>query len=458
MNSPRLMLAAPGSGSGKTMITCGLLQALVNRGLKVASFKCGPDYIDPLFHEQVIGAKSGNLDLFFSSGELMRYLFTRRAADRDISIIEGVMGYYDGMSAASSDGSSWHVAKELSAPVVLIVNSRGQSVSALATLYGFLHYQENSRICGVIFNQMSQGVYEKLKDKVAEMGVEPLGYVPKSPDLVVESRYLGLVAPEEVTDLKERLQGLAQLLEKTVNLDRLLELSRQAPELDPQPPVLPPKDEKVTVAVARDEAFTFLYQDNLALLEELGAEIVPFSPMRDKALPKGTKGILLCGGYPERFAKVLSENTSMLDSIRHAIQNGVPCLAECGGFLYLHQELMGDDGQYYPMAGIIPARAYKTSRLGRFGYIALSPAQNSRFLAEGETAKGHEFHYYESESCGESLLAVKPLTGKSWQCCHQAGNLLAGFPHFFYYSNPNMIKRFLDACREAVPADGEEKI
>ncbi len=446
MHRPRFVLAAPASGSGKTMITCGLLQALRQRGKRVSSFKCGPDYIDPMFHEKALGTKSANLDLFFAEPETMRRLFLRDGEDTDISVVEGVMGFYDGLSAASDKASTYEVAKTLSAPVVLIVNARGQSLSAIAALGGFLRFRPDSGIRGVIFNQMSPHVYEALKPEVAALGVQPLGYVPKAGELVVESRHLGLVTPDEIADLNERLRKLAELLEKTVDIDALLALAEAAPELDAAPRAPLPRLPETPIAVARDEAFCFLYRDNLALLEELGAKLLFFSPIHDKAIPAGAKGLLLCGGYPELYAKALAENTAMRETVASAIRGGMPCLAECGGFLYLHRELEDMEGAFWPMAGVLDAKAWRTNKLGRFGYITLTAEEDAGLLRAGEGIRAHEFHYYESEACGEAMEAVKPVTGRSWRCMHATDTLLAGFPHLFYESDPQLPLRFLERC------------
>ena len=445
-NRPRVLIAAPASGSGKTMITCGILQALVLRGLNVASFKCGPDYIDPMFHEKVIGARSGNLDLFFADAPNLRRLFVRNSAAADVSVIEGVMGYYDGMLAASDDASSYTVSRTLDCPTVLIVNARGQSVSALATLEGFARFRADSGVKGVIFNQMPERIFHALKPQVEAMGIAALGYVPKAEDMVIESRHLGLVTPDEIRDLSERLKRLAALLEQTVDLDALLALARSAPELDAPPEPEYPALPATKIAVARDEAFCFLYRDNLALLERLGAELCFFSPIHDGALPDGAQGLILCGGYPELYAQALSENTAMLAAVRDAVNGGMPTLAECGGFMYLHGEMEDMSGTLWPMAGVIPGKVWRTKKLGRFGYITLSANADTPFLPVGETVRAHEFHYYESENCGGALTAVKPDGVRNWTCEHAEGGLLAGFPHLFYESNPQLIVRFLRRC------------
>ena len=459
-SEPRILFAAPRSGSGKTTITCGVLQALKNRGMRVASFKCGPDYIDPMFQEKVIGVPSGNLDLFFSGPETLRRLFKRNAENAEISVIEGVMGYYDGLGAATDEASTCQVAETLETPVVLIVDAGGQSLSALAVLHGFLHFREDSRIRGVIFNRMSEHVYRALKPEVEKMGVRPLGYLPKVPQLTIESRHLGLVMPGEIRDLSERLQALAEMLEKTLEMDALIGLAEEAGPLDvhEEPFDAPcasvnresetelPLPRKVKIAAARDEAFCFYYKDNLHLLKQLGAELLFFSPIHDVRVPEGAEGLILPGGYPELYAEALSKNVSMRESVAGCIRDGLPCLAECGGFLYLHQELEDMNGVFRPMCGVIPAKAWKTDRLGRFGYITLTGRVENDFLPPGEQIRAHEFHYYESGDAGSALSAEKPNGGRRWDCTHIQGNLMAGFPHLFYESDPQFIVRFLRRC------------
>ena len=446
MDSPRLLFAAPSSGSGKTTVACGLLRALKNRGKGVRAFKCGPDFIDPLFHETVVGVPSGTLDLFFSPEDQLKRLFCRHAAGADLCLIEGVMGYYDGLGAATDQASSYAVARALDAPVVLIVDSRGQSLSALATLTGFLRFRPDSRIRGVIFNRMSEGVYAALKPEVERLGLRPLGYVPKAPEVMIESRHLGLVTPGEIENLGQKLDALAALLERTVDMAGLMALAAEAPALDPPPAAPIPPVPRTRIAVARDEAFCFLYRDNLDLLEDHGAEPLFFSPLHDAALPAGAQGLILPGGYPELYARALSENEPMRRSIAEAVQGGLPCLAECGGFLYLHRELEDMDDRFWPMAGVLDAKAYRTPRLGRFGYITLTARADTAFLPAGETVRGHEFHYFESESCGDALRARKPTGNRGWDCGHSRGPLLMGFPHLYYPSNPKLIERFLRAC------------
>lgn len=454
MKIPRILLAAGASGSGKTLITCGLLQALVNRGLKVASFKCGPDYIDPMFHSRVIGTRSRNLDTFFTDGDRTRYLLAKNASDCEIAVMEGVMGYYDGVGGITSRASAYDLASTTDTPVILIVNSRGMSVSLAAYVKGFLEYKKDSHICGVIFNQMSPMLYPRMKKLLEEeLSVKVLGYVPKVEDCVIESRHLGLVLPEEIPELKSRLQKLSEVLEKTLDIDGILELAGGAPELAaPEPEMLIQKDtafgyrteEKVRIGVADDEAFCFFYADNLNLLEQMGAELVRFSPIHDRELPEDLDGLLLSGGYPELNGEALEENQEMCTRIREVILDGMPCLAECGGFMYLHQEMEDIEGKQRRVCGVIPGRAYRTPKLNRFGYITLTEKQDTGL----GKIPAHEFHYFDSTDCGADFHAAKPASKRGWDCIHDRGRLMAGFPHLYYYGNPRVPARFLKNALE----------
>ncbi|MCC8161792.1 MAG: cobyrinate a,c-diamide synthase [Lachnospiraceae bacterium] len=446
---PRILLAAPASGSGKTLITCGILQALVNRGLQVASFKCGPDYIDPMFHGRVIGTKSRNLDTFFTDENTTRYLFLKNTEDCEIAVAEGVMGYYDGLGGVSTKGSTYEVACVLDLPTVLIVPCRGASLSILATIKGFLEYQRDSHIQAVILNQISPMIYAQLAPLIEEeLGIRVLGYVPKLTDLNLESRHLGLVLPGEIEALKEKLNRLAEKLEETIDIDELIALAKESGELSADQPEIPALAGPLRIAVAEDDAFCFTYLDNLELLQEMGAELVPFSPLKDQHLPEQISGLILSGGYPELHVKELSGNENMRAAIRDALKNGMPCIAECGGFLYLHRELEGDDGNFYPMAGALDARAYRTDRLGRFGYINLCAARDGLLGPAGTTLRGHEFHYWESEHCGDMFHAKKPVGRREWDCVVGDERLYAGFPHLFLWSNPEAAYSFLKKCGE----------
>ena len=452
MKAARILLAAGASGSGKTLITCGLLQALMNRGLKTASFKCGPDYIDPMFHSRVIGAKSRNLDTFFTDSETTKYLFCENAADCDISVMEGVMGFYDGVAGTTTKASAYDLASVTDTPVILIVNSRGMSVSLAAYVKGFMEYRKDSHIQGVIFNQMSPMLYPRMKELLEkELNIKVLGYVPKMDDCVIESRHLGLVLPDEIPELKENLHRLAEVLEKTLDIDAILQLAESARELSAKEPRIDfCLKHPLRIGVADDEAFCFFYEDNFRLLRKMGAELVHFSPIRDKKLPAGLDGLLLYGGYPELNGKELEKNTSMREEIQKALSGGMPCMAECGGFMYLHEQMEDMNGVFRKTCGVIPGKCFRTPRLTRFGYITLTAGKPvfGRSAEEIGEIPAHEFHYFDSENCGSDFHAAKPLSKRGWDCMHSSSNLLAGYPHIYYYGNPQIPRAFLMKCLE----------
>lgn len=487
LHLPRIMLAAPSSGSGKTMLTCGILQALKDRGKAPASFKCGPDYIDPMFHTRVLGTPSRNLDTFFSGRDTTRYLFARSARRAGISVMEGVMGFYDGLGGVTKEASSYDLARVTETPVVLVVNAKGMSLSVVPFLKGFVDYQEEQGrvIRGVILNRVTKMTALLLKERIeAETGLKYLGYAPELEACRVESRHLGLVTPGEISDLQSRISALAGELEKSVDFDGLIALAEQAPDYEERELALPESVSRAAgkgggpdqtesiasgtadldsesggalgvtacgrplrIAVARDEAFCFYYQDNLELLELLGAELAYFSPLHDRALPQEVSGLLLGGGYPELYARALSENKEMLESVRCAIEGGMPYLAECGGFMYLHERMQDMNDIFYPMAGVVPGEAYRTKKLGRFGYITLQ-TEEDQLLPRGETIRGHEFHYFDSTSPGSDYHAEKPVTGRTWDCVRGTENSACGYPHLYYWSNPEFPRRFIEKAAD----------
>ena len=450
VKAPRLLIAAPASGGGKTTFTCGLLQAFANRGLALQACKCGPDYIDPMFHREVIGADSRNLDLFFMSETQVRQLVAEGARDADMTVIEGVMGYYDGI-AVSDAASAWDVARTLEAPTILVVDGRGRARSIAAEVLGFLRFRDPSRIAGVVVNRCSAMLYPRLKELIeAECGVRAYGYVPVlDADCSLESRHLGLVTASEVADLQVKLNKIAAVLEKSIDIDGLLELAGQAPALtfetapkgsDPSGAVAP------KIAVAHDDAFCFYYSDTLRLFERLGAELVRFSPLAEKHLPEGISGLYLGGGYPELHCEELSGNTVLLAEIRDAIANGLPTIAECGGFMFLHEQLEDDEGTFWPMAGVIPGRSFRTPKLGRFGYIDITAKEDSLLAEASQSLPAHEFHYWDSDSPGDAFKAQKPQSTRGWECAHATPTLYAGYPHLCLHARPESAMRFVKAC------------
>lgn len=447
------MIAAPGSGSGKTVISCALMAALKQKGMTVAAGKCGPDYIDPMFHREVLGIASQNLDLFFYEKEQLIDLFRNHAKNADITVMEGVMGYYDGMGIDTDRASSYEVAKTLGAPVVLVLSCRGSALSAAALVKGMIEFRKDSNIRGILLNQVSAMLYPRMKEmlerELQSQGheIEVLGCIPKDPVLNLESRHLGLITPSETEGIRRQLKQAGELLAEHVDLDGILRLAGTAADFPQAGKTAECKTaHRVRIAVARDRAFCFYYKDNLEILERCGCELCFFSPLEDRELPQGTAGLILGGGYPELYAKQLSENRTMLEAIRSALKSGMPCHAECGGFLYLHRTLKDAEGAEHPMAGVIPAKAYPTGRLGRFGYITLKAEQDGIYFRRGESVKGHEFHYWDSKDNGACMTAVKPDGKRSWSCIHMKDALLAGFPHLCYGSNPEFAGRFAEAA------------
>lgn len=441
------MLAAASSGSGKTTIACAILQALTRMGEHPVSFKCGPDYIDPMFHRQVLGVPSRNLDLFFSDEATAAYLLQKNSENFSLAFIEGVMGYYDGI-ATTTEASSWQLAKATQTPVVLVLNCKGMSVSIAAQLGGYLSYQPDSQIKGVILNQVSKSIYPEIKALIEQRyDVAVCGYMPKMSDCSLESRHLGLVTAEEIGDLQQRLEKLGEQAMQTIDLPLLLKIAAQAPALAVPAVQLPaPNPTPLRIGVARDKAFSFYYADNLELLEQLGAQLVEFSPLHDPQLPDDLDGLLLGGGYPELYADTLSQNRTLMAQIKASLQNGLPCIAECGGFQYLCEQLEGADSKSYSMVGFLPGSSFRTPSLRRFGYVRLTAQKDNLLCKKGEGFAAHEFHYWDSQHCGNGCIAQKPYRRSSWECVVCDENFWAGYPHLYFYANVQMAKNFLNRC------------
>lgn len=472
MKINRFMIAAPKSGSGKTMITCALLQLLKDSGKNVSSYKCGPDYIDPMFHKKVLGVPSKNLDTFFTDEKTTVQLFLDKRADGDFAVLEGVMGLYDGLGGIYEQGSSYHLAKVTQTPIILVVDAKGMGRSVLALIAGFLQYDTQHLIKGVLLNRMSKGYYDIIKPLIEkELSVKVVGYFPEQKDIGLSSRHLGLVMPDELADIKEQLDELAERLKKTIDLDMLLDIAVEAEEISDSgnADIYNVKNignydqnefsqnkaiNTVNIAVAMDEAFCFYYEDNLRLLEKCGAKLQYFSPLHDTKLPDNCDALLLGGGYPELYAKELSENLSMRNSIKTAFKTGLPTVAECGGFMYMHTYIHNiceedADAQNYVfgMTGALDSECHFKGKLVRFGYIELAE-KHSNFLLPNEKIKAHEFHYYDSTDNGADCIATKPATGRSYDCVISHDNYWLGFPHLYYPSNPHFAESLVRKAYE----------
>ena len=438
---PRVLIAGTSSGSGKTTAVCTILTLLKRRGIGVTSCKCGPDYIDPMFHESVLGIPSANLDPFFCDGNLLRTLLAESGGE--MTVIEGVMGYYDGTGADGMDNSTFSVAEKTDTPVILVVNAKGASASLLAVIEGFLNFVPDSRIKGVIFNNITAMTYAMLKKQTeARFGnrLKVVGYIPKlSEDCILGSRHLGLVTATEIGDLRQKLDKIADLCADTLDLDALSEIAQTADPIEYSPSVIP-KLPNVKIAVARDAAVCFYYKDTLHLLEKMGAELAYFSPLAGEPIPENAHGLLLGGGYPELYADMLERNEMTRESIRHAIENGLPTIAECGGFQYLGQTLEGRK-----MCGVLHHDSTNTGKLVRFGYVTLTAKTDGLFGPAGTTFRAHEFHYYDSTDNGNAFTAVKS-NGRSWDCVQYTDTLYAGYPHLFLPANIPAAEAFYRKC------------
>lgn len=459
VNKDRLLVAAARSGSGKTMLTCALLNILKQDARRVTAYKCGPDYIDPMFHRNVLGVGGGNLDTCFCSGQQIREIIAN--SEYENGIIEGVMGIYDGIGGTSIKGSSYDVAVKSASPILLLVDAGGQGTTVMSTIKGILNDDYYGMIKGIIINRISERFYNKLlplleaEIKLIRDDVVIVGFIPKLNNIEIKSRHLGLLMPEEICDLNEKINVLSNEIRKHCDLDKIYELMKCAGPL-----VLSDNShlEDLTctgtggsrsprLAVARDEAFCFYYEENISLFKEMGVDIVEFSPCRDTKLPDNIDGILLGGGYPENHLELLESNTSMRASIKNAIANGIPTLAECGGFMYLHDGIYDREGKIHEMCGIVEGSCNYTGTLKRFGYVQICDSNTSDSFINIKGMKGHEFHYYDSSNNGKSLSVHKIGEDVIYKSMHIMNNAVFGFMHMYYRSKPEFVSEFVEKMK-----------
>ena len=444
------------------MITAAIARAFMERGHVVQCFKVGPDFIDPGYHTAVTGRTSRNLDGWMMGRDACLSTFNRAMDGADIAVVEGVMGLYDGLSGAGDEGSTAQIAKLLGLPVILIIDGSSFSRSAGAVVLGFEQFDPEVHIAGIIFNKVgSPAHYEMLKAGVQERcRAEVLGYIPRDKQWHTPERHLGLVMAAERETLQSTIKNLAQQLEQMVDVNKIIEIAgqtrRSAPTTastaadistspNPDPRTLIPK-----IAVARDEAFCFCYQDNIDLLKHFGAEPVFFSPIHDAALPD-VQGLYLPGGYPELHAEALSRNAAMRTVISSFCAAGRPVYAECGGFLYLLESLIDLNGTSYEMAGVFPARATMLPRLQRLGYVEVEALAGHLFLDAGEKIRGHEFHYSAISDMPATIQRTCRVTRRKDKAGFAEGfrihNTLAGYMHLHFASNTCFARNFIRRCR-----------
>ena len=426
-------MAGAGSGCGKTTASILLMAALRARGLRVAPCKVGPDYIDTGFHRAVCGVPSHNLDAWLMEPDTIRRLLLREA---DVTVIEGVMGYYDGLDARDLRCSTWELGRMTRTPALLVVDASGSAASAAAVAKGFMTLRPDSGVAAVLVNRASsRRHYELVRDAVAYWtGLPCVGWLGKQRELELPSRQLGLVPAGETRDLLGRVERCAEEAARTLDLDRILGIASSAPAIDPPGPEPAADLSGCRIGVALDDAFHFYYEANLGALTASGARLVMFSPLRDGALPAGLDALYIGGGYPEVFAKELAENRPMRDSLAKALSGGLRCYAECGGLMYLGASVDG-----FPMTGFLPLECRMTDRLQRFGYVTVEDRTGLRFPA-------HEFHHAESLPGPEARFAytVRKASApeKTWRCGYEKGRTLAAFAHAHFAGRPELMRRF----------------
>jgi cobyrinic acid a,c-diamide synthase len=441
------MVGGTQSGVGKTTVTVALLGALARRGLKVAPFNAGPDYIDPTYHEAAAGIPSRNLDTWMLPQDEVVRSFRRAAGRADVAIVEGVMGLFDGRSGEDEAGSSAHLAKLLGIPVILVVDAGAVERSAGAMVLGYRTFDPEVTIAGAILNNLaSEGHYHATRSGIVrQAGVPVLGGVYGDASLAAPSRHLGLVpAPElQSTGFVARA---AEMAEKSIDIDGILARAADVGSARNDEKRTAPARVRVPIAIARDRAFSFYYEDSLDLLAEAGADLLPFSPLEDVALPTGAHGVYIGGGFPEVFAEQLAANRPMAAALRDAEARGIPIYAECGGHMYLGESLTAQDGATHAMAGLTPVRSTFAGTRLTLGYRVAHALSDGAMFARGATIRGHEFHLSQSAPTGEESACwdfTDPVLGATG---YRRGNTWSSYLHVHLGAAPGSAARFVQSC------------
>ena len=462
MRIPRLLIAGTHSGVGKTTVTIGLIQGLMQRGLRVQPFKLGPDYIDPGYHTKVAGRTSRNLDTWMIPPAGLIPLFQRTCQGVDVALIEGVMGLYDGIGATGEQASTAELAKLLRCPVLLVLDASALSRSAAAIVRGYVDFDPHVQIVGCLLNRMAgPGHYRLVKEGIERLARIPVvGFLPKDDRCVLPERHLGLIPSNEERGWQRICAPLLARIREGVDLAAVERMARRAQPFDSavRPELVEgerraqgERTEAISIGVAMDEAFHFYYPENMELLEEFGAELVPFSPLRDSQLPSGVGALYLGGGFPEVYASELARNRRLHREIRRAVSAGIPTYAECGGLMVLARSIADTKGHRHPMVGLVPGEIQMTDRLQHFGYKQLRARRPSLLARVGESAKGHEFHHSVCTGIPTKSTAAYEATsvagggGRLEGYAH--GNLLASYIHLHFLSRPRWAERFVQAAR-----------
>ncbi|MDP2948879.1 MAG: cobyrinate a,c-diamide synthase [Chloroflexota bacterium] len=443
------MVAGTASGVGKTTVAVGLIGALRRRGLRVQPFKAGPDYIDPTYHSHVAGVPSRNLDTWLVPRHGVLELFARAMGGRDIAVVEGVMGLYDGLSGRSEEGSSAELAKLLDLPVLLVVDAHAAARSVAATVLGFQKFDPQVRLAGVVLNGVGSERHADLcREAVdAATSVPVLGALPGRDDLRLPERHLGLIPTVEGVGGDEVFQRMTQVVETGVDISRVLALAGTVASppgnssLFPHEPVPP----RARIAVAMDRAFSFYYQDSLDLLEAWGGELAPFSPLEDSGVLHDVSGLYIGGGFPELYARELAANTGMAAALRKAAGAGMPVYAECGGLMYLGRSITDMEGKTHPMVGVLPVSSRIDKPRLSLGYRAVQALGDGPLLRRGEVVRGHEFHWSVLDGSSEEMNAYR-VVGEERREGFCVKGVLASYVHLHLASLPTMAQRFVERC------------
>ncbi|RJQ27911.1 MAG: cobyrinate a,c-diamide synthase [Peptococcaceae bacterium] len=452
---PRLMIAGASSGAGKTTVATAIMFSLARRGYRVQPYKAGPDYIDPGYHTAATGRICRNLDTWLLDEGAVRELFIRSAVRADLSIVEGVMGLYDGIGS-TSEASSAHIARILRMPVLLVLNVQSMACSAAAVVLGYQQMDPLVRLAGVVLNRVgSERHYRLVKEAVEDRCRVPVvGYVPRETEVNLPERHLGLLPTAEKGELAEYLAALAVTVGEGLDLEQVLDIARRADPLSVTEGNIfssSPAGPEVRIGIARDEAFNFYYQDGLDLLAHLGAELVPFSPLRDRCLPENVAGLYIGGGFPEMFLEAMAENRAFRSSLKEAVSCGLPVYAECGGLMYLSEAIVDFAGREYPAAGVIPGRCRMGKKRAALGYVTARVLNDNVLAPAGALLRGHEFHYSVREEPDVPGFRRAYRLEKAMGTAGAGdglvrGNLLASYVHLHLAGYPRFAARFLANC------------
>lgn len=452
---PRLLIAGTQSGVGKTTVAVGIMAALVKRGLTVQPFKVGPDYIDPTYHAAVTKRIPRNLDTWLLKGTWVLGVFQKACSGADCAVLEGVMGLFDGHSESNDRGSTAETAKVLQVPVLLVVDASRMARSAAAMVRGYMEFDSSLKIAGVIFNKVGERHFVVLRNAVQRYTDLPvLGYLPPLPEAAIPERHLGLVPAQENQALLRGWDRLAQVVARSIDLDRLLYIAHRAPPLpETQLPgqAHSKRAKGVRIGVARDKAFHFYYQENLDLLKELGAELVEFSPLKDQKLPDRLDALYVGGGFPEVFASDLARNRSLQNAVKDVIRQGIPTYAECGGLMYLCERLVDGQGRSHRMVGVLPGAVRMTDRLQNFGYTTVIPKRDNILAKANDSIKGHEFHHsvwdHRVPAQQTAYTVIKRREDRRPEGFIQ-GNLLASYIHLHFLTNVRWARGFVASAKK----------